>query len=323
MRLRSPAENYIKYLVVHPDAFTTDDIRERLLDEGLDFISNAYIDKLRTKLKPPKPFFPNKRTHAASLNFILRERINGMFQRNDLINRAIELLNTPRAKEFVEAMILVHVPRSAIAAFVTQHRGVYCTPSVLELYEHYFWNINLLDTTQMRVLLELRVDTAVANTPELAGKTALLKHAYFKDARKVAADLPYSPTTAMLAQMRLGIKPGKSELALRMLEARDAATIRAIEAAQQDGPGDSQKFLNYITGSKILQELIEMVVKPEEEMREQLASIALRTDTREIPSIHKLSGGSHTVDVAPTKDLQNVDAPDFEPQAGAEDHRDG
>lgn len=315
MRLRSPAEYYIKYLVLHPDKYSTATIKERLLDEGLDFISDRYIDGLRKKLNPPDPFFPGDPNHAASYSFIIRERVNRMFQRDISMKMALEILETPRAKEFVESMALVHVPMAAISSFVSRHRGVYCTPEALDLYCHYFWNVNLLDSTQMRVLLQMRIDVAVENIPELRGQEKALKTAYYKDPRRVAADLPYSPTTAALTQMRLGVKPGKYDLALRMMEARDMAAARAVEAAQQDGPGDSQKFLNYANGSRILEELLQMVVKPEDDMREQLQSIALRTDTRALPTIHQLSDGHHTVDLAPMKDRDD-DADELEPESG-------
>ena len=302
MRLRSPAEFYLKYLIVHPDGLSTPAIKERLIDEGLDFISEEYLDKLRLNLVPPNPFYPDDRNHAASMAFILRERINRLFQRDITMKMALELLNMPRAREFAEAMLLIQVPLSAIAAFITRHRGVYCTPDALELYSHYFWNINLLDSSQMRVLAMLRVDLAVQNIPELKDHKDVLKAAYYKSALKVAVDLPYSPTTAMIVQQRLGIKPSRADLAARMLEARDQAILRAVEATQQDGLHDSQKFLNYATGSRILEELLQMVVKPEEEMREQLQSIALRTDPNQVVPIHQLSGGQHTVDVSPQKD---------------------
>lgn len=302
MRLRSPAEFYLKYLIVHPDGLSTPAIKERLIDEGLDFISEEYLDRLRLNLVPPSPFYPDDRNHAASMAFILRERINRLFQRDITMKMALELLHMPRAREFAESMLLIQVPLSAIAAFISRHRGVYCTPDALELYSHYFWNINLLDSTQMRVLAMLRIDLAAQNIPEFKDHKDVLKTAYYKSALRAAVDLPHSPTTAMIVQQRLGVKPSRSDLALRMMEARDTAIMRAVEATQQDGLHDSQKFLNYATGSRILEELLQMVVKPEEEMREQLQSIALRTDPNQLTPIHQLSGGQHTVDVSPQKD---------------------
>jgi len=324
MRLRSPAEFYLKYLVVHPDRYDNIAIKNRLLDEGLDFISEVYVEGLRKKLKPPKAFNPTNPRHFPSYRFIINERINRIFQPDAAMRGAREILETPRAKEFVESMLLVHVPLSAIASFVTRHRGVHCTVAALELYKHYFWNIELLDSTQMRVLLRMRVDNAVDGIEEFKGKSAILKNAYYKDPRTVAANLPYTPTAALLAQTRLGIRPSRAEIALRMLEARDIAALRAIEAAHTDGPNDDQKFMNYVNGVRILEELLQMVAKPEDQLRKQLSAITLRTELAPVPSIHALSGGQHTVDLAPVKDKTDDDSEsddaDFESGSSDDDN---
>jgi hypothetical protein len=154
----------------------------------------------------------------------------------------------------------------------------------------------------MRVLVALRIEQAAERIPELKDKKKLLTSAYYKDPRKVASDLPYSPTTAMLAQLRLGIRPGKTDVAVRMMEARDLAVVRAVEAIQQDGPADSMKCLNYINSSRMLEEMLQLIAKPEDQMQDQLRAIALRTETRALPSIHQLSAGKHTVDLAPLED---------------------
>lgn len=322
MRLRSPAEFYIRYLVCHPDKFSTPAIKERLIDEGLDFISDAYIDSLRAKMKPPKPFFPTDPSHVPSYRFIIKEQINRIFQPDVPMRIAREVLDTPRAKEFVESMLLAHVPLSAITGAITQRHRIRCTVDAIEAYRHYFWNTDLLDSSQMRVLLQLRIDIAAENVPELKDRKKILTSAYYKDPRKVAADLPYSPTTALLAQLRLGVKPGRAEIALRMMETRDIAWVRAIEAAQTDGPGDDQKFVNYVNGGRMLEELLQMVAKPEDQLRKQLSAIGLRTELAPVVSVHALSGGQHTVEVAPTRDMpddESADA-DFEPGPG---HVDG
>lgn len=310
MRLRSPAEFYIKALVCHPDKYSTLTIRERLLDEGLDVISDAYIDGLRAKMQPPKTFFPTDKNHFPSYRFIINQQIDRFYLPDAAMKAAREILGRPRAKEFVESMLLVNVPLPAIAAFVTKHRQVLCTVAALEVYSHYFWNTDLLDSTQMRLLLQLRLDFAAAHVPELKEKQKALTSAYYKDPRTVAANLPYSPTSAMLAQMRMGIRPSRGEIALRMMEARDVAWMRAIEAAHTGGPGDDMKFMNYVNGGRILEELLQMVAKPEDQLRKQLSAIGLRTELAPVPTIHSLSQGQHTVEIAPTEDQTDDDADD-------------
>lgn len=322
MRLRSPAEYYIKYLVCHPDRYDTTFIMGRLIDEGLDAISERYITDLRAKMdmRRPATFHPEDRGHAPSFAFVVKERINRLFQPDVSMKMALEILESPRAKEFVESMVLVHTPLSAIASFITKRRKVYCTAEALELYTHYFWNIELLDSTQMRVLLDMRADVAAANVPEFKDRLTILRRAYYKDPRKVAADLPYSPTSAMLAQMRMGERPSRVEIAKRMQETRDVVWLRAIEAAQTDGKGDDQKFLNYINGGRILEELLQLVVKPEDQLRDQLSAITLRTETKKVPSIHSLSDGRHTTELI----SMNKDAEDDESEPeGAEPGRGG
>lgn len=323
MRLRSPAEFYIKYLACHPDKFTTDAIKERLLDEGLDFISPKYIDGLRAKLKPPKPFHPTDQKHFPSYRFLLNERIDRIFHPDAAMQTAKEILARPRAKEFVESMMLVNAPLTAIAGFITRHRKIFCDVRALETYQHYFWNTDLLDSTQTRLLLQMRIDTVAEAVPEFKDKKSLLKSAYYKDPRTVAANLPYSPTSAMLTQMRMGIRPTRAEIALRMMEARDTAMIRAIEAVQTDGMGDDQKFMNYVNGGRILEELLQMVAKPEDALRKQLSSIGLRTELAPVQTVHSLTGGQHTVEIAPTKDMSDDDAEpvhsDAEPGPGHDD----
>jgi hypothetical protein len=328
MRLRSPAEFYIKYLLAHPNGYSTEAVRERLLDEYLDFISDEYLERVRSKLRVPKQFRPDDRRHKPSMQFILDERINRAFQPDVPMKMALAILEMPGAKEFVETALLLELPLSAISQGVTYRRGVYCTASGLEVYRHYFWNLNLIEFVQRRMIIELRFANMASVSPELRERASLVKAAYFRDARRVAADLPHSPAAAILAQLRLGMKPNRMERSVIMREAAGMGAIRALEAVHQDGPGDSQKYLNYASGQRIFEEVLQMVEKPEESMREQLQSIALRTETRDVPSIHQLDpAGQHTVDISPLRDPQH-DEPEYEsehkdPDPGTAEEGDG
>lgn len=308
MRLRSPAEYYIKYLVSHPNKYSTYTVKERLIDEGLIFISEEYIDRLRSRMTLPDPFCPEDPDHIPSLDFILSQGINRLYQPDLSMKIAKDVLATPRAKEFVETALISHPPLASIANAIAQRHQIYCTAPAIEVYKHYFWNIDLVDSTQLRLLLSLQVELSAAHVPELKGHQDILRHAYYQDSRKVAAEMPYTPMGAMMAQMRLGVAPTQRDLSLRMMEARNMSMARTGEAIYRDGPHDSQRALNYATTTRILEEFMQMALKPEDQMREQLQSIALRTDTQPMKSIHQLSAGRHTVDVAPTKDLLHDDA---------------
>jgi hypothetical protein len=318
--LRSPAEYYIKGLIVHPDEYSNEEIVDKLRHQKLIFYSPSFIDGVRKTVKtPPDPFHPEDETHAASYNYLVNEGLLHMFQRSVDMKAAFNILKKPRIQEFVEALAVVDVPAFAISHYVSRTMRLFCTVSSLELYMHYFWNIDLLSATELRIALDLSMRIAAEYIPELKDRKGVLASPYFKDARKIAADLPHSPIGASLVQGQLGIPQSKQDLALKLMELRNLATLRAFQAVQQNGPGDSQAFLNFVNGARVTEDLLQVTQKPEDQLSEQMQSIALRTSTEPMISVHKLTSGNHTVDVAPIRDPQNDD-PDFDTPTG---HQDG
>lgn len=305
MLLRSPCEFYIKYLIVHPDKYSNEAIGKVLDELGLDFISDAYVTSLRERHPPPNPFYPRERRHNASFRYILRHGLYEIFIPSDDMRAAVRILEMARAKEFVESMLLAHAPPAAIAAKVTKQRGVTCKAKAIELYKHYFWNIDLLDSTQFRALLNYRQET-VGSEGEKASKEEKAQHraakkAGYMDPRKLAADLPYSPITALITQMRMGTMPNRAELAAILQQAQVVSALRAAEAAYYGSDQDSHRAANFAIVSKTMTDILERVVKPDENLNEELRKIGLRTDSRAMPTIFQLSDGKHTVDLLPAK----------------------
>src|ERR1019366_4159333 len=111
------------------------------------------------RLPRPNPFRPNDRKHAASYHFVVREGIYELFIQDDAMRLAFRLLETPRVKEFIETMVLSHAPDAAIASAVVRDYRMPCTPKALERYKHFFWDISLLDASQMRALLNYRQES--------------------------------------------------------------------------------------------------------------------------------------------------------------------
>jgi hypothetical protein len=333
MRLRSPAEFYIKCLLLDPDGYTTPEIRERLIDEDLDFISDEYINRLRKKLKPPKPFRPTDNLHLASYRFVMQERVKSYFQRTVPMKSAIELLSLPPAKEFAEGMLGTKVPRIAIAEQLMKGFDVYCPAESLDLYEHYFWNTKLLSRLQQQALTQHRWKALGKYVPEFKDSESLLKYARARDVRTLVAEMPYSPMTAMMAQMRLGTRPTRMDLALYASFGKDLAVQKSVEELCRDTPGSFARFEKLTAGAKNLDEILQTAARPEEAIKEQLRSVALRTDTRTMLPIHQVSSGNHTVDLLPpqpevidtvaeTVEEEDYDA-DVEPRAESSGTGDG
>lgn len=292
MRLRSPAEFYIKHLLLWPDGYSDEEVIQLLDDVGLDYIDQKYIERVRKGLKPPSPFYPLDASHSRSQRFLVKSGLFYIFQPDDDMKTALSLVKKPRAKEFIEAMSLSGAPTEYMKMTLKRQFSVTCTSKALERYLYFFWNMDLVDATQLRVLLQMRYRDLNGEK----GYDKMLRNAYFQDARKVAADLPYSPTSSMLAQMRMGLRPGRVEVAVQMVEARKSAILKGLEALERDGPTDSQRGLNHFQSARILTELLEMVIKPDQDLYERVQAITLRTDAQRLPSLKELSDGQHTTD---------------------------
>lgn len=305
----SPCEYFLKYLLVHPDKNSNDVIKERLFELGLDDLGAYYIDKLRKKLRPPQPFYPEDKLHFKSQRFLLKEGVQDLFFPDDHTEIAFRVLEWPRVKEFVEAMLISYAPYEAIAYALTHHRKFRATAKAIELYKLYFWNIDLLDSVQVRALIQMRANAAGNHTDEdIKRQMEPLKRASWNDPRRSAAELPHSPLAAVMAQMRMGIMPANMEMPKALQAARDMAVMTVYEALCMNGANDHLKVRNLADSVRSMTEVLETVVRPDESMREELQKIALRTDDRKVPHIHQLSKGRHTVDLSPK--IEDSDEPE-------------
>lgn len=323
MRVRSPAEFYIKYLIVRTENPSFDVIGKVLDELDLDIIGKEYFTRLAERCVRPVPFRPKDKLHTRSRSFILREGIHDIFHPDVSMKMALRMLETPRAKEFIEAMILTHAPHLAVADAIVRGYGIACTAKAVEHYKHYFWNVDLLDATQMRALLNYRQEV-VGSEEESASKENKAMHraakrASWLDPRRIAADLPFSPMTALMSQMRMGTMPGKMELANILNTGLAFSLFRSTEAAMYGSKDDSYKAMNFSIAAKNMSDILEKVVKPDENLHEDLRKIALRNDERPVPSIFELSEGRHTVDLQPEKGSHD----DGQPVGGGSEEEDG
>lgn len=297
---RSPAEAYIKYLLLLPEKWSNTRIRELCEEQQIDILGEWYLDKLRTKLRPPVPFRPRDEHHAPSQKYLMLEGLYRLFHPDETTELALRMLDRPRVKEFIEAMTLIGAPHEAIAHGLYKRHDFTCKARDVQRYCQFFWNLSLLDSTEARALIEYR-KTMVENATnqEIGKQYEAFKHAYWSDSRRIAADLPSSPVTALIAQMRMGLMPSKLDMARVLETSMQVMSVRILEAAINNGPKDSMKAADYANAMRAVRETLEGIVRPDEELQKQLRSLSLRTDTYTPPVIHALSGGNHTADLGP------------------------
>lgn len=297
---RTPCEYFLKYLIIHPDGLSDGKIQERLQELGLDNLGDYYITKQREKLRPPSPFYPFDQYHNRSQRFLIKEGVQALFLHDSDALTALKILEFPRHKEFVEAMIMAYAPFEAIADSLTRHKKFRCKAKAIELFKHYFWNIDLLDSVQMRALIDIRATSAAHHADErVKGQAEPLRKAHYNDPRRVISQLPYAPMSAVMAQMKMGLMPARVNLTKVVEKTREAAAMAAYEALSSGGIRDSQRARDFAEVVRAMTEVLDTIVRPEENLREDLAQIALRTEDSTVPYIHQLSAGEHTVDMHP------------------------
>jgi hypothetical protein len=313
LQLRSPAEFYIKYLVIHPDAYTTEQIRKRLLRESLDFIGDEYIDRVREEMpRMPNPFYPTDEHHLPSHMYICEQQINRIFIPDRTMRNVLTLVRLPRAKLQIETMLYGGQAHAITAAAVSRVCRTHCVAEDIALFMHYFCNYNLLDVLDIRRLNDWRDSITARDVLEFQGMEKSIKRTSYKDPRRIVAEMPQSPCAAFAAQMALGIMPPVAKIAERVEEIALLGAQRAHEAILENGPGAHEKFMMFASGSQRVSEVSQSIAKPNDALKNM--SVSMRTSPTKAPTVQALTEGRHTVDMLPAKETTDGedDGPDFD-----------
>jgi len=290
---RSPCEYYLKYLVSHPDNYSDEQVQAKLQELGLDWLGPTYLQRVRRQTVPPTPFTPYDLGHFASQHFLNKHRIFSLYFKDDATREALRIVETPRLKEFCEAMTLCGSPTGLISMGTKQAFGDSgVSPEGVKRFQHFFWNMDLLDFTEVRALLAKRGSDSDDKD---------FKKAYYRDSRKIAADLPFNPLSALLSQIRMGITPSGVDFAELMNRIRIVAGIKTYQWILEDHPRSGENARHFMGVVAEATDILERSAKPEEKLRERLHSLTMRHNTLPIPHINQLSEGQHTTDLQATE----------------------
>ena len=297
----SPCDAYIKYLILDDAGHSNATIRGFLEGQSLDYLGDAHLNMLRAELSGvPECFQPRNRRHAASFEYVRAAGVLELFQTTPDMAGTFEILDKPRAKEFIETAIITGAPANAIAEQLHRYYGVpRATPLDVVRYRWFYWNMDLVDSTDLRGIIKLRYardkESSNAET-KLHGK--VLSSAMYSDPRWIVANMPRSPISAFLGQVSLGMMPSKIDLEVVLAQTRIMTLLRAHEESFSRMPESDRRLLNLLTSAKILEEFSKQRDRPEENLRKELEAIQLRTDTVKMPYVLTVSGGQHTADLA-------------------------
>jgi len=314
---RSPSEYYIKFLLAHPDQYDEAHVKRICELHNLEYLGEWYLQQLRSQLQLPKPFHPTDQLHLTSQRFIRKEMIQRAFLPNDAMKIALSILEKATTRELVEVMILSGAPHQAIVFGLNARLHFVATVEAIDLYRHYFWDVDLLDTTELRAFLEMRLERVMAHDdPKMRAQYSHLWRQRHNDPRIVASKLPVSPLAAMMAQIQLGVMPRDLNVSDVLTSIRLMASLRALEATMTGGPAGSQMASNFMMTADIANRLYDTILKPEDQLRGELNKIALRTTAMKTPLLGALSGGNHTTQLQPAPEPETEEEKEDVKSAG-------
>ena len=293
---RSPAEYYIKYLLLNPKPFGDVDIEGILKEHQLDYPAAGYLGRLRSRLKIPKPFYPYNEQHKSSHMFLVSEKVHTMFFPDVATEGALDLLFNPKAKELVEAMAIIREPLPFIATRLQRLGLGTFTVGEIKRFLHFFWNVDLVDNTELRTLIVKRAKdlSLVDNDRQTRLVSDILEKAIYTDPRFMATQSPVPIVAALRLQVRFGFSPTRIDTAQLAELGSKLAAAGAVEAGALGGPKAAEQMRDYATAAKELQGLREMLGTPDESIRKDLHQMAIRTSEEVVPSVDELTDGHYS-----------------------------
>jgi hypothetical protein len=142
MAAKHPAANLLRFLLVQDPQITDAQLQKQLDDWGFLSADMNYLGFLRQSIPAqPTPFFPQNRAHRESVRYLRNLEIYEMFNPNEAMNEAWEVLSNPEQRLVVEQILLARLDLKIAATKVNEKRDWHLTSDGLSCYRHYFWNV--------------------------------------------------------------------------------------------------------------------------------------------------------------------------------------
>ena len=310
---RSPCEYYLKYLLTHPDGYSDETIRRLIKAQHLDFLGMPYLLRLRDALAMPNPFYPEDDRHRPSNKLLRKEKLESIYRPDADMRSASSILEKPRVKEAVESMVISGSNPQWVSMMIKQRFGVSFTENAIALYCHYYFKIDLVDSTELRALMLMRGVSDATTDPDEQRQAEAYFQANKADARNLSAQMSITPLANILTTMRMGILPSNLELRRVVTAAQATATIGSLEASLRGLP---ERARDFALTSKMMTEVSDLVGTADDDLQQGLNRLLMETDKTEVPYIDSLSQGNHTLDIMPLGQVEVHSLPEVAQSMG-------
>jgi hypothetical protein len=286
-------------LLLLPDKLSDEDIARTLRQNQLDYPGANYLRQLRAQLRPPTPFHPTIESDVASYRYLVQQRVQRLFFRDRHVDMALRLLQQSRGKELIEALILATEPLAIILPRLRRF-GFEVTPKAIEYYEHFFFNISLVDQTEMRALMTVRVEDMQleGDDKEAQIRYKAMKQSMYTDPRYIIVNSGTPGIAMMRLQMRHGLMPSRVDYGRMAETARTLGVMATVECALRQGPKDAQNARDYSTVAVNMDALLRQRGDGDDTLRKTLLTLA--TVDEPTLNVMQLTGGNYTdsIDIA-------------------------
>lgn len=303
---RSPSERYMRYLLMCPEGYSNQQIKELMVQLDLLYVSGSYIAKLRDQCTPKFELkLKDVARHRATREHLLKLEILDMFLLDDRSKKNLEqthhILEHPRQKEMVEALLNNNASHKHIALFLRMSGGVFSDfkEEAVARYEKLFWDRTLVDSREMMELCEMRhlqVPTGLT-TEEKEQFIKIGNRNKYRDPRYISASLPQNKVTALVTQIRMGFPVKVEDLKEIYAAIHQTALAAALETAARNMPMMGAEMQSLLNAAKLAKEMSETVEEAEESMQKKLNAIAIKHSEGPVKTMMELTGGNHSTDL--------------------------
>ena len=143
---RLPNEYWLKYMLLF-SGLNQSEIQDSADLLGVIKPTKEYLSFLNKRLKETKPK-PFGYQYKAARPWIRRQKVVSLARQDDDAVAARDLLSNTRVRPVIEPLILAGMKHAEISYYTKEITGQLIPEGVLELYQHYFWNRDLLTIDQ-------------------------------------------------------------------------------------------------------------------------------------------------------------------------------
>ena len=116
-------------------------------------LTDGYMNTLEDSLKPyPKPYKPEDSTHFPTVKWLKEHKIRDIWKKTEGVKQAYYILERPYVREIVEASIVSPLPQVEFLDDLPNNIDI----KGIKTYQHYFFNITLVDMAQLQEILDRR-----------------------------------------------------------------------------------------------------------------------------------------------------------------------